>query len=534
MYKVLNTEGYEKMMDKYHISSLAAKVMIANKLNFTNKINSKKPFEYKDMDKVVGFILKAMGDKKKIAIYGDYDVDGICSVSILYRTFKLLNYEVGYYVPNRYEDGYGLSSAIVDKMHEKGYSLIICVDNGIKAFDSIDKARNYGMDVIVLDHHQKEDKMPNFNLFLHPQYSDFSEYNMCGASICYYLSLALLDYEDEICLALAGMATIGDVMPLVDQNKYLVNKALTVLNKNKYKAINLLNSDNKKYDENIISMQIVPKLNSIGRICKNNTVNKLVKYLTSDNDKELEVLSKFIIETNDSRKKLTDIYFSKLDKENYVNKIIIEKDDEMLEGINGIIAARFANKYNLPSIVFSLDETKEFYKGSARSIGDFNIVELFEDNPYIEVYGGHKGAAGLTVRKDKFDLFYDKVIKDTKDNEYEESVLNVIEINEDELSYKAYLDLLKFSPFGEGNEAPLFIIKNINKAMINKTKDNKHILINFNKESNLIGFNLVNMIKDDIINYDLIFKLEENNIFRNRISCKCVSMEVSNNEGTNN
>ena len=130
MYQLLNTTGYEKLISKYNLTSIGAKVMIATNAEFTSKLIPKDPYDYQDMDKVISFILKAINEHKKIAIYGDYDVDGICSVSILYRTFKLLNYEVGYYVPNRYEDGYGLSSKIVQQMKNKGYSLIICVDNG--------------------------------------------------------------------------------------------------------------------------------------------------------------------------------------------------------------------------------------------------------------------------------------------------------------------------------------------------------------------------------------------------------------------
>lgn len=526
MYRILNTDGYEKLMSKYHISSLAAKFMISNNLIMTKDIIKKDSKDYIDIEQVTGLVFKAMAEKKKIAIYGDYDVDGICSVSILYRTFQLLNYEVGYYIPSRYQDGYGITVDKVKQMKEKGYSLIICVDNGIKAFDAIKEARNNDIDIIVLDHHQKEEQLPDFNLYLHPEYSGFSDYNMCGASICYYVSKALLGESDEKCLALAGIATLGDVMPLVNQNKVLVHDALKILNKYKYRAIDLLNIDKKKYDENVISMQIVPKLNSIGRICKKNTVNTLVKYLTIEDEKELNLIAKFIEDTNEKRKEMTDFHFKNLDKESYLNKIIIEKDEDMLEGINGIIAARFANKYKVPAIVFSSDETKQYYKGSARSVQDYDIIELFKKNEYILNYGGHKGAAGLTIKKEEFELFYKKIVEQTKDNEYNEKALEVIEINEDELSYKAYQDLLKFSPFGERNSSPLFIIKNINKNRIKRTKDGKHIQINFNNEANLIGFNLANELNNDIINYDVIFKLEENNYYNKKISCKCIKLEV--------
>ena len=525
MYKVLDVREYENIMKKHDITSLATKVMSCRSITFTNKISEKNCYEYKDMDKIVSTILKAISDNKKIAIYGDYDVDGICSVSILYRTFKLLNYDVGYYVPNRYTDGYGLSSKIVKQMYEKGYSLLICVDNGIKAFNAIEEARSYNMDIIVLDHHQRDEKMPDFNLYLHPEYSNFSEYNMCAASICYYLSKALLSSEDEKCLVLAGVATIGDVMPLVDQNKIIVNKALECLNKGKYKAINSLNINNTKYDENLISMHIVPKLNSVGRICKGGLANKLVKFLTEDDEKEINTIAQFIEKTNVERKKMTEEYFNKLDKGSYANKIIVEKNDEMLEGLNGIIAARFVNKYKLPSIIFSLDEEKKNYKGSARSIHDLNIIQLLEKNGYIEVFGGHKGAAGLTVKKENYNGFMSKIVEDCESYNYKEEIHDVIEINKSELFYKAYEDLTKLSPFGEGNPRPLFILKNIDRKELNKSKDGKHILMNISKEVNLVGFNLANQLCDEYDSYNFIFRLELNNMYSNRITCICLEVE---------
>lgn len=525
MYKVVNVDGYLDIMRKDHLSSLASKVLANRNIEFVSKTVEKDSYEYKDMDKVVGAILKSINDKKKIVVYGDYDVDGICSVSILYRTFKLLNYDIGYYVPNRYEDGYGLNTQRVEQFYNKGYSLIICVDNGIKAFEAIELAREKGMDVIVLDHHSKDDKLPDFNYLLHPEYSNFTDYNMCGASICYFLSKALLASSDDICLTLAGIATIADVMPLVNQNKLLVKKSLDILNKFKYKAINLLNSSNVQYNENVIAMQIVPKLNSIGRMCKGNIINKLVNYLTSDDEKEIVSIASFIEKTNASRRIVTEEYFNKLDKLEYTSKIIIEKDDDMLEGINGIIAARFTNKYHLPAIVFSIDESKEYYKGSARSLNDFNIIDLLENSHYIELYGGHKGAAGLSIKKENYDLFKNELIEITKNNEYEDDVLEVIEVSEDELSYKAYLDLLKLAPFGEGNPSPVFLLKGIDISRLKKSKDNKHILCNINNDTNLVGFNLVKELNNDIINYDLIFKLEQNNLYSNKITCKCIKLE---------
>ena len=525
MYKVIETNSYKDLIDKHHISSLAAKVMSARNIDLVSKIKEKNPYDYNGMDRVVGMILKAINDNKKIAIYGDYDVDGICAVSILYRTFKLLNYDVGYYVPNRYEDGYGLSSNIVMQMKEKGYSLLICVDNGIKAFKAIEDARNLNMDVIVLDHHQKDEEIPNFNLCLHPQYSLFSEYNMCGASICYYLSIALLAKEDEMCLALAGIATIGDVMPLIGQNKLLVSKSLKYLNSKKYKAINLLNEDNKPFDETLLSMKIVPKLNSIGRIYKSKIANSLVKFLVDEDESEMKNILKIIEKANFERRKMTEDGFAKLDKGNYDSKIIIEKSDDMLEGINGIIAARFLSKYNLPAIVFSLDESKAFYKGSARSINDLNIIEVLEKNEYIEVFGGHKGAAGITIKKENYDNFSNSIELSCSEYEYKEEIQEVIEVYEEELNYKAYGDLVKLGPFGEGNPKPLFILKDCDGNKINKSKDGKHILMSLSKDVSFVGFNLADKLDKTHEKYNLIFKMELNNMYPNKVSCICLDLE---------
>lgn len=532
MYNVLNCEGYEKISKKYNISSLSAKAMIGYNLTFTNKIQYYDPYKYNNMDKVVGMILNAISNKKKIVIYGDYDADGICSVAILVRMFNLIGYDVGYYVPNRYSDGYGLNVEMVEKFYQKQYDLIICVDNGIKAFEAISLAKKYSMEVLVLDHHTKEENLPVCDLYLHPQYSNFAEYNMCGASVCYNLSKAILDKEDYKILSLAGIATIGDVMPLIEQNKLIVSKAIGALNKYHYKAIDLL-SDCSTYDESIIAMSVVPKLNSVGRICKGNIINKLVNYLISDDEKELLKMSKFIKDTNQKRKEISEESFKNIDIGKYTDKIIVEKSDNTIEGINGILAAKFANKYNLPAFIFSLSD-ENLYKGSARSVSNFNVLTLLENNEFVDAYGGHSGAAGVTIKKENYENFKKDLIDKSKNNIYEDCIYSVIEINADELSYKNYLDLNKFSPFGEGNPSPLFLLRNIHSSFIKLSKDKKHILLNINNDTNLVGFNLANHLKDDIIYYDLIFTIELNNLFKNKITCKCVLMEGSKNVQSNN
>lgn len=521
-YEYYKLNDYEEIAKREKVSILTAKAIEAYNLSCDKKLQLKDAYDYKGMNEVITYLLKAINSKKKIMIYGDYDVDGICSVSILKRMFNLMGVEVGYYLPNRYKDGYGINSIKVQEIHNKGYETIICIDNGINANEPIKLARELGMDVLVLDHHELLNELPDCNYYLHPNLSGFTEYNMCGSSIAYFLSIALLGYDDKTCAIYAGIATLSDVMPLVSQNKLLVKNAIAYLNEHKHKNLDLL-IGNENYDETILSMTLIPKLNSVGRMINDVRVNNVIKYLFSENEDETKYLLNFINTCNDNRKNMSNTFFNNVMNTPF-DRIIVVKEDTLLEGVCGIVASRLANNFLLPALVFAPSEDGDFYKGSARSVDGIDIVSMLSKLDYLVSFGGHKKAAGITIKKEDFEKFKDDLNTLAQSENYEEIPLKAILLEKDELTFKAYQELLKYGPFGEGNPYPIFALENIDPRLISLSKDKKHLIIKLNEDITLLGFNLATNYQEKYNNYRCIFTLDKNNLFKNKLSCKCIEV----------
>ena len=521
-FEIFNNENYVNIAKNTKTSSLVAKVIEAYNIQLDKDLTLKNPYDYNSMQDVVGYLLKAINEKKKIMVYGDYDVDGICSVSILKRMFSLLNTNIGYYIPSRYKDGYGLNTAMVEEIANKKYDIIICIDNGINANDAIDLANKKGIEVIVLDHHELNGDTPKCKYFLHPKLSNFVDYNMCASSVAYYLSLALLGENDEKCAILAGIATLSDIMPLVEQNKLLLRNAITLLNKHKYKNLDIL-IDNNEYNENTLSMTLIPKLNSVGRIIKDIKVNSVISFLFEEDEKKMLEYAKYILNCNETRKQISNDFFNMVSNDISENAIVV-KNDSLLEGVCGIIASRLANTYDAPSFVFAKSEDGNYYKGSARSNDGYDLVAILSKMDYLVNFGGHNKAAGITIKIDDFTKFKNDVNDIVSSLEKVETITKVISVNEDELTYKNYQELLKYGPFGEANPYPIFIMKNIDKSLVTFSKDKKHLLIKLNNEITFLGFNLANKYEEKYNNYEVIFTLDKNNLIKNKLSCKCLEI----------
>ena len=516
-----NTE-YLNIAKENKVSKLVAKTIEAYNIKLDKHLKIDNPYKYNGMKELVGYLLKAVNAKKRIVVYGDYDVDGICSVGILKRMFDLLNTPIGYYIPNRYKDGYGLTNEKVNEISNKGYDILICIDNGINANESINLAKEKNLDVIILDHHELNSNIPNCNYYLHPQLSGFSDYNMCASSIAYYLSLAMLSENDPKCAILAGIATLSDVMPLINQNKLLVRQSIDLLNKHLFTNLDLLIDENE-YNETILTMSLIPKLNSVGRILKDTRVNYLIKFLfETDKNKTLEYV-KFILECNKNRKTISDECFNNIEI-NKSNKIIVYKDDSLIEGVCGIVASKLVNSFNIPAIVFAKSEDGKYYKGSARSIDGINIVDALSTIDYIVNFGGHQKAAGITINIDDFDKFELDIARLINSCKPILKPKIAVLLEENELTYKSYLEVLKYGPFGEENPYPVYGLKNIDKSNINLSKDKKHLIIKLNEEVTLLGFNLAKEYQEKYNNYEAIFTLDKNNLIKNKLSCKCISI----------
>ena len=311
------------------------------------------PTSIKGMNRVKSRIFESIKNNEKIIIYGDYDCDGISATSIMYRTFQILNYHVSYYIPSRYLDGYGLNVQNVEKIALAGYKLIICVDNGISQHEAIHKAKELGMDVIVIDHHEVPNEPTEAYEIIHPSVSEISEIYGSGGYMALFVSAALLGSYDDYLVTIAGLSVISDLMELKGPNRDLVRLAVSNFEKNKYLPLRLL-AESPIITEKTFSMEIAPKINAIGRMMEKNEANLLVKYFTTENDQDVYSLCDWINRINAERKEVTRETVDNL-KEDFSNQPGICVNIETKEGIIGLIANRFLNLYNVPSLVFTKD-----------------------------------------------------------------------------------------------------------------------------------------------------------------------------------
>ena len=479
------------------------------------------PSNFQNIDMAIDRINQAIKHNEKIMIYGDYDCDGICSVSILVNAFKKLNYQVGYYIPSRYKDGYGINEKMVDLIHSKGYKLIITVDNGVSQIEALKKAKEYGIDVILTDHHEILKELPECYCLVHPFKKYKDSMAQCGAYVSFMLSIKMLNGIDNYLLSLASLATISDMMPLIGYNRIIVKKAIEIIKKEKFDQFYIL-LENQFTDEKSLSFILSPKINSIGRIKEDNTVNKVVKYFVTDNETEKIRLANLINSCNDERKKVT------LDAFNALNitsnkKVIVVYIPSLKEGLIGLVAARILNQFNRPCIVFTKTE-EGLLKGSGRSLDGFSLAESFHKLSHlIEVYGGHALAGGLTIKEENLNALENEINLLAEDAILQMKEKNIIEMDEDDFSLESYLLIRDLSPYGEGFPEP-YLSYEINTNSISYIGNNKqHIkgqinlncsFIHYNVNKNLLNKQYVTLIgRLELDQYkghnNLVFNVEE-------------------------
>ena len=428
-----------------------------------------------------------MQKNSKILIYGDYDCDGMMATSILRIAFKYLNYSnVGYYIPNRYKDGYGLNVEITKKFIEKGYNLIICVDNGISQHEAIELARNNGLDVIICDHHEIKEVLPNTPYIIHPAFSTAKTY-CSGGYTSFVLASGILGKFDNYLFCLAAISIISDLMVLQHENRDIVKYAIEILKKQRFVQIDLL-AENNRINENIISGLIAPKINSIGRMLDNYNVNLVVKYFNSDDFNEIIRLYNYIDSVNKERKDLAS-NFSFENYENDETPAIIEFLD-VKEGLIGLFANKFLDLFNKPSFVFSKTNLEGILKGSVRSKVGISVIDLFEQvNDLLLAFGGHECAGGFSIKEENFEEFKTRINEFCKDKKFEDSIDNYIDINLNEITLEHLEILEKLSPFGNGFKMPVFKVSNYPSKSFDYSFDGKHIITKLSINTSLIQFN---------------------------------------------
>lgn len=476
----------EKLLDYYNLSHEQYEVLKQH----TDNISLKDPSSFLGMDKAVNRIRSAIKNKEKIIIYGDYDCDGICATSIMVKTFKKLNYDVSYYIPSRYIDGYALNVNNVEKIAKQNFKLIICVDNGISANEAIKKAKEFGIDVIVVDHHEIPANLPDAYSIIHPIVSKVSNIIASGGYMALFLSRALIGQYDNYLVVLAGLSTISDLMELKDYNRDVVLLAIDNLNNYKYRTFMELISS-PIINEKTLAIEVAPKINAIGRMIEDTSVNRLVKYLISDDEKEISQLSLWINEVNEQRKTATKVAIENISNINHEESICILAD--VKEGLIGLLANRLMSEYNVPSIVFTIDnKDPNMLKGSIRSKEGFNVIDAFSHlKKYLVNGGGHAQAGGLSIKKEDFNSFSNDFKEYAKSHQFvEENKKDYIEISLNDINIKNYEILRSFGPLGIGNYEPEFAIYNLPTKALKFVSGGKHLMTSLSLTTKLLGFNI--------------------------------------------
>ncbi len=448
-----------------------------------------------DIEKACDVLHQYIDNKKNIRIVGDYDIDGICSTYILYEALKNVGANISYDIPDRIYDGYGINFSIIDNAVRDKIDLIITCDNGIAAKEQIDYAVKNSIKVIVTDHHDVGDIPKNAIAVVNPKREDlevkypFKE--ICGAVVVLKLLLRYFDkYENnrqyifDNFLEFAMLATVGDIMPLVNENHILVKLGLIKIKNSKNKGLmNLLtvsDLNDKKITPYHIGYIIGPLINAAGRMDKATTVLKL---LLSNDDREINEITNKLKELNNERKTLTEDGFKKtveLIEEKYINdKVFVIYVDGLKEQVAGIVAGRIKEKYYRPTIILTSTIDDNEAKASCRSIDQYDIFnELNRFNSMFLKFGGHKLAAGFSILKKDIDLLRKKLNDNCilKEDDFIPKVYIDLEFPCHSFNLKHMEELDKLEPFGKDFEKPIFVSKDVNTQIVNIYGDNKNVV----------------------------------------------------------
>lgn len=492
------------------------------------------PFQLNDMKKAVMRIIKALQNREKIFIFGDYDVDGITASAILYKGLCSFGADVEVRLPLRSE-GYGLSPQIIDQLYPD-VSLVVTVDNGSSAHPAMIAAKQRGLDVIVTYHHEITGEYPDCHAFINPKRSD-STYpfsSLCGAGVAFKLVQALYqaagrpwDKHVSDYIELAALGTLADMMPLVDENRIICSLGLMKMNRCPHPTLRTMFQQLKvsEIDSSVIGFQVAPIFNSCGRI---DDPNRAVQLLLSETTDEEEIRN--LIRLNQKRKALTNQHVEMVEQQiaakQLTNEKVIAVHGDFHNGIVGLVAARIAEKYHKPTVVISSSGV-----GSARSVQgtDFSIIDLLTKcSPLLKKYGGHQAAAGFSVETDptviqQLFLLLHQLTKDDPVLEPKKEFLGHILFSD--FPIELLSDLSTLEPFGPGNPKPVFCSKPCSDAGTRLFgSDHRHLEIHANSRK-AIGFHL-GLYADDFLQRKAQFLYSIHSFKQKTFSIEDVQLQV--------
>lgn len=530
------------------------------------------PFALIDMEKAVERITSAVEKNEKIVIYGDYDVDGVTSVSILYLYLKKRGADISYYIPCRNGEGYGMSSQAVRRLADEKTNLIITVDTGITAHEETELAKELGIDVVITDHHECRSELPEACAVVNPRREDcgypFKE--LAGVGVVFKLLCAMEcvlrpddnmgDCVKDICLSYADLVAIGtvaDVMPIKDENRLIVSVGLKILEDTRRPGIeelveasskngdykpnirdaNIKTPPKKKISSGFIGYTIAPRINAAGRISNASIAVEL--FLTEDRDRAYE-LAKQLCEINRERQieenRIAEEAYAKITSEHDFEKepVIVLDDEKWHHGIIGIVASRVTEKFGCPSLLISFEgggedadesgiselNSTDVGKGSGRSVKGLNLVKALNYcDDLLMKYGGHELAAGLTLKREMLPQFRERINEYARncfgDSEYESTLEADCELIPDDVTMKLATDLYGLEPYGVSNPVPVFAIYDMQVSEIVPVGGGRHTRIGLrNKNFSVVAMYFsaaaseMNLFPGDFV--DVLFNLDIN------------------------
>lgn len=447
------------------------------------------PFSIKDMEKASSRIIEAVEQEEKICVYGDYDADGVCSTALLYLYLRDIGADVITYIPSRAE-GYGLNAKSIKQLANEGVTLLITVDNGIVAIEEVALAQSLGMEVIITDHHQPRDVLPEAFAVVNPHQKDDESLctDLCGAGVVFKLISAMEGGESEMIFEnygeIAAIATVGDVVPLLGENRLIVKKGLAQLPLTDHMGLHELLASldllEKPISSEDVAFRIVPRINAAGRMGHPEIAFQL---LVTEDPEEAAVLASKIESYNTSRKQVgdkiqSDISYELLThpKKEFDSVLILAKEG-WDHGIIGIAASRLVEQTGKPSFLFEINGNEA--KGSGRGAGEMSLAELLvECDDLLIRYGGHKGAAGLTIATEKLEELSNRMNQVVAERSsimpVDEEVADLL-VTLDKITVEEVEALSILEPLGEANPSVRFLLKNINIEQIAAIGKGKHL-----------------------------------------------------------
>jgi single-stranded-DNA-specific exonuclease len=475
------------------------------------------PFLLKDMDRATERIAAACTRKEKICICGDYDVDGITATTVVLLFLESAGAQVAFHIPSRLTEGYGMSTATVKKLHADGVSLIITVDCGVSAFDEVACAREHGIDVIVTDHHEPPDRLPEAYAIINPKQPGcpFPFKGLAGVGVAFNLVMALRTklrdsgfWENgrepnlKQYLDLVALGTIADMVPMLDENRIFVRNGLDILGQGCRPGIKALKNVSGIPDgpitANMIGFRLAPRLNAAGRMAE---ADLAVRLLRSRKDDEAMAIARKIDEENTRRQQRERSILSEA-------RSMVKKHDDLPDslilsspawhpGVIGLCASRLSEEFSRPAILFAIDEKSGEGKGSARTVKGFDLYSAIKKcSSFLKAFGGHRDAAGLTVHVDNMDPFmqaFNAIVREQFATGNFQPMLAIdAEIPLGELSHVLLEQIETLAPFGPGNAEPVFSTRELT-SYSSMVVGNGHLKLKIREDGQFfdaIGFNM--------------------------------------------